>query len=237
MAANYDARLFDRVAQVEDRSFWFQQRNRLIENTLRRLYPDARSFLEVGCGTGVVLRHLAVARPDLRLTGLEPLPSGAVLARARVTSAEIRCATAQETEGAWDVVGGFDVLEHVEDDTGLLREFARLAPAVIVTVPQHPRLTSEADTKAGHLRRYRRRELLDRMRAAGLEPVLATSFVTLLTPAAFVARSGGDPLRGLLPPWPLNRLFGLTVAAERLLIGTGVRLPFGQSLLVAARRR
>jgi len=37
---------------VEWRHFWFAARNELIAWALSRFFPEARSFLEVGCGTG-----------------------------------------------------------------------------------------------------------------------------------------------------------------------------------------
>lgn len=51
----FDARWFPALAGREAGSFWFRGRNRLIVWALRRYFPSARSFLEVGCGTGFVL--------------------------------------------------------------------------------------------------------------------------------------------------------------------------------------
>ena len=68
-STGYDAALFDEVAELEAQSFWFRARNRLIVSTLRRHFPDARSILEVGCGTGYVLTALRAAFPEARLVG------------------------------------------------------------------------------------------------------------------------------------------------------------------------
>src|SRR5215208_4716753 len=38
-AAGFDADAFVRLAAVEERSFWFRNRNRLIVSTLRRYFP------------------------------------------------------------------------------------------------------------------------------------------------------------------------------------------------------
>jgi ubiquinone/menaquinone biosynthesis C-methylase UbiE len=55
----YDPSLFEELAQVEDRHFWFRARNRLIfeiaKKLTARLHPGYL-VLEVGCGTGNVLR-------------------------------------------------------------------------------------------------------------------------------------------------------------------------------------
>ena len=67
MRSGFDPDLFEPFADVEESSFWFQARNRLIVSAFRRHFPAARSFLEVGCGGGVVLVGLREAIPELRL--------------------------------------------------------------------------------------------------------------------------------------------------------------------------
>jgi hypothetical protein len=114
---------------------------------------------------------------------------------------------------------------------------------VLLTVPQHPSLWSEYDARAGHLRRYRARELGAKVVEAGLEIARMTSFVALLLPLMVLSRraqrspgAGYDPLAELrLAPW-LNRALEAALGAERALIRAGVRFPAGGSLLVAARR-
>src|SRR5258707_11984096 len=49
------AYLHDDLAAAEARHFWFEARNRLIVAALARSFPAARSFLDLGCGTGDVL--------------------------------------------------------------------------------------------------------------------------------------------------------------------------------------
>ncbi len=139
----------------------------------------------------------------------------------------------------FDVVGAFDVLEHVEDDSLILENVWRaLRPGggTILLVPQHPRLWSEADVMANHVRRYVRRDLVAKVRAAGFDPVRVTSFVTTLLPAMAVSRRGPyDPIRALVPG-RLNRIFEAMLDAERKLIERGISLPVGGSLLVIGRK-
>ena len=60
---------FASLAQLEAGNFWFRSRNALIVWALRKYFPAARSFLEVGCGTGFVLSGIARAFPEAELTG------------------------------------------------------------------------------------------------------------------------------------------------------------------------
>ncbi len=248
MSGGFDVELFGALAAAEPESFWFRARSRLIVSTLRRHFPGARSLLEVGCGTGYVLAGLAEALPGLRLVGSELFPEALEIARRRLPPA-VRLLELDVLQmpfrDEFDVVGAFDVLEHVEDDLGALRGLHRAARpggGAILLVPQHPRLWSAADTVAHHVRRYGRRELVRKVRAAGLEPVEVTSFVSTLLPALVASRvvhrllrRAYDPIAELRPG-PLNGLFERVLDGERRLIERGVSLPAGGSLLVVASK-
>jgi SAM-dependent methyltransferase len=147
-------------------------------------------------------------------------------------------------EGAFDLVGAFDVLEHIDRDEEALRAiYGALLPGggLVVTVPQHRWLWSEADTYAGHARRYSRHELIKKMLGAGFEVLWATSFLTFLLPlvagSRLITRRRSYSLQrefGL--PRRLDRLFERSLDLERAALSRGVSLPFGGSLLVVARR-
>ena len=67
-----------------------------------------------------------------------------------------------------------NVLEHIEDDQGVLREiYDRLEPGgrLCIWVPSYEFLYSEFDAKLGHVRRYRKRQLEADVRLAGYEVV------------------------------------------------------------------
>lgn len=246
-AGGYDDALFERLAEVEPHSFWYRARARLIVDVVRRFFPGARDLLEVGSGSGGVLLALHRALPGLRLVGAEPSAEGVALARRRLPD-EIELVEADVLAlpytDAFDVVGAFDVLEHVEDDEAALRGLARAArQGVVVLVPQHPRLWTDMDRIAQHVRRYRRGELVARAEAAGLDVAFVGSFVSSLLPAMVASRGVRRLLRrpydpvSELRPGPLNGLFERVLDGERRLIGRGVSLPFGASLLLVARKR
>lgn len=249
MSGGYDTELFDTLAELEPTSWWFRTRNRLIERTVRSHFGDARRVLEVGCGTGYTMLALARALPAAELTGSELFEEGLSFARRRVPGVRFEQLDAlnMDYRETFDLICAFDVLEHIGDDEGVLRAFhTALAPGggIVVTVPQHPALWSQADVYAHHERRYRRPELVDRIRAAGFELERVTSFVTLLAPLMVASRlrerfgAPFDPLGEFAIPRPVNRGLELVARAEqRLLLDRGVSLPVGGSLLAVARRR
>jgi SAM-dependent methyltransferase len=219
----------------------------LIVSSVRRHFPGATTLLDIGCGTGFVLAGLREALPALRLTGSEPSAERLSVARRRLPDVElVELDVLEPPPRAFDVVGAFDVLEHVNDDERAVAGlFATTAPGggLLVLVPQHPWLWSGADVFARHVRRYTRHELVQKLERAGFRVVTATSFVTTLLPAMMVVRT----LRGraltmrelgsqLVPPRPLNVLFEQVLEGERRLIEMGVSLPVGGSLLVVAKR-
>jgi SAM-dependent methyltransferase len=243
----YDASYFRRIAEKEPHSFWFRARNRVIVSAVRRHFPEARSMLEVGCGTGFVLAGLHDAFPDMRLVGSELFAEGLEIARSRLP-AEVELvvadAHAMPYTAEFDLAGAFDVLEHIEDDLSALeglRRSVRSGGGLVLTVPQHPALWSAADTFAHHARRYRRDDLLQKLRLAGFKAIEATSFVTTLLPAMVLSRVAHrvvrrpyDPIEELVPG-RLNAVFERLLDLEGRMIERGHSLPFGGSLLVVAR--
>lgn len=248
MRPGYDPELFEPIAGVEERSFWFRARNRLILSTFRRRFPHARSFLEIGCGSGVVLSALREALPELRLVGVELYSEGLEIARRRLPGVELVELDARKLpyDDEFDVVGAFDVLEHIDEDEQVLGQMvqaARPGPGgVLVLVPQHRWLWSRHDEISEHRRRYTREELVAKAERAGLVVEQVTSFVTTLMPALVVSRFV-DRLRGTtdpvsnLQPGRLNGVFERVLDGERRLIERGVSLPFGGSLLLVGRKR
>lgn len=247
-AEGFDESYFGELAELEARNFWFQARNRLIIWALSQYFPDAKSFLEIGCGTGFVLCGLAEAFPKLRLSGSEIYTKGLSYAAERVGRAELFQADARQLPftAEFDVIGAFDVLEHIEDDSTVLKEMHRalaVGGGIVLTVPQHRFLWSRQDDYSCHVRRYEATELVAKIRAAGFSPVRSTSFVSLLVPVMILSRwrkqghdARFDPLDELRIGGVINAAFGGIMGLERALITLGVDLPFGGSLLLVARR-
>jgi len=189
-----DPQNFSFLADVEQRHFWFVPRNRLIAGLVERFFPDADNFLEVGCGTGIVLSALSKARRWRRIAGSELHPSGLKVARKRLGPAVELVqmdARAIPAESAFDVIGAFDVIEHIREDEQVLHAMHRsLRPGggIIVAVPQHPWLWSAADVLGHHVRRYRRGELEAKIRNAGFRILFSASYNSLLLPLMAASR-------------------------------------------------
>jgi SAM-dependent methyltransferase len=73
---------------------------------------------------------------------------------------------------SFDAVLAFEVVEHVDDDTGLLEEVARVSRpggVLILSTPIHASMWSPLDDACGHVRRDEPEVLFEKVRAAGFE--------------------------------------------------------------------
>ena len=243
----FKASYFSQLAQIEDGHFWFRNRNRLLVWAVETYFREAKNFLEVGCGTGFVLSGLAKAFPEMQLTGGELFLEGLKFARTRLPDVDFYQMDALSIpfEAEYDLVGAFDVLEHIEEDEAALRQLFRATKrggGVLITVPQHPSLWSAGDVSACHKRRYTRRDLVRKMENVGFKILRVTSFVTLLLPCLWISRQmfrfdaqNTHSAEFHLRPCA-NALLETVLQVESQLIRLGVDLPAGGSLLVAARR-
>lgn len=251
-AVSYPDGYHDFHFALEDASFWFRHRNRVIVAAVRGLPPAGGPIADVGGGNGYVTRGLEEAGFDAVL--IEPGLAGVLNARRRGVRNVIR-ATAEGSgvrDGCLGGFGMFDVLEHVADDVGFLAMLGRkLAPGgrAYVAVPAFNALWSAEDDRSGHFRRYTVGSLGRALAAAGLVVEYGTYFFWCL-PGPVLALRVLPTLLGLrrsFAPglfrreyWPydgrVTRAVEGVLAAELALVGRGRAVPFGSSCLVVARR-
>jgi len=231
---------------AEDRHWWYRGRRTVLERVIAGLaLPAGARILDAGCGSG---RNMIELARHGSVTGVELSRPSVELARAR-SSGEVIEGSVLELpfeSDSFELVVSLDVIEHLEDDLGALRELHRVvAPggALLVTVPAYPWLWSGHDEINHHFRRYTRRSLQSVAHAAGWEQVRTTYFNSLLLPVAIVLRllerlsprTTESSLDLWVPPAPLNWLLERPLALEAAVIGRGGRIPAGLSLLTLFR--
>lgn len=249
----FDAQGIQRLLAAEDRHFWFRARNQIIAALAGppiRSLPDGFHILEMGCGSGNVLRILQrLGAGRGQVAALEVSREAADVARARtgLTVADGYLADLNPAE-RYDIIAAFDVLEHIADEAavlGQMRARLRRGGRVILTVPAHPTLWSSFDDASGHMRRYTLASLTGALKAAGFDIEYATYFMSLLFPAMWLRRrlmKGSDP-RGLAAVLDsefrvvpvINRVAYEVLRRESLVIRRRRRLPMGTSLAAIAR--
>jgi SAM-dependent methyltransferase len=149
-------------------------------------------------------------------------------------------------EDEFDVIGAFDVIEHIKDDERVLSQmFQGVKPGggIALTVPQHRFLWSVADVYKHHERRYERSELIEKVERAGFRVAYATSFVSLFLPVMLLSRlkqnsaeETPDRLTEINIGRTVNKILNPVMRFETSLIKSGVNWPAGGSLLLIAKK-
>jgi hypothetical protein len=213
-----------------EKHFWSRARNRIVERLLRRISADdsgsAKSVLDVGCGTGVVIDHLRRAGIDCRGVELGRPQLIPGLAGYVTTGIEAAQLPAAERERVGTILL-LDVLEHIEDPGAFLRTLLAAFPQVrhvVIALPARMELWSNYDEFFGHFLRYDKRTLLQLASEAGLKPLEIKYIFNALYPVIwFLSRFAGKRSLQQKPPSgltaPLHALLGECFSAEE-------RLPF-----------
>lgn len=244
----WDAAFAERLALAESSHFWFRARNRLIEWAVKKYFPDATSFLDLGCGTGAVLTAMRKAFPDMSITAADGTPESVAIASERVDDVQLlQCdARCLPFVAEFGLVGAFDVIEHIEEDEAVLKRLyqaVRPGGGIIITVPQHQWLWSVADDFSFHKRRYTRQDLVRKVTQSGFTVIRTTSFVSVLLPAIILSRrrlpkrvEEFDPMTEYQMNSFTSRLLFRAMTCELELVRAGLNLPLGGSLLLVGRR-
>jgi SAM-dependent methyltransferase len=179
-----DIRELDQLTPEQEMGHWWMGTRFLhldfaVASTRAQTPSGRLRVLEMGCGSGQNLRYLRTRSPLAQrigaMTGVDPNLDPARIERGWMGPEDrlTRDEASPEAAGTWDLLVAMDVLEHIEDDRGALTRWAsRLAPGgtAFLTVPAFPMLWSEHDVRLAHVRRYRKRRLLEVALAAGLVP-------------------------------------------------------------------
>lgn len=252
--ADYPADVFQFLYDAEETNFWFISRNRVIKQLFGRYIGNKpAAILEIGCGTGYVLKGLKTRFPNYILTGSEIHLEGIKFAQKRLPTIEFIQLDAMEMpfENTFEGVGAFDVLEHIEEDVRVMKEvYKALKPNgyFVISVPQYQWMWSTTDDIAFHKRRYSRKELIGKLENAGFEVIYIGSFVFALFPFMYISRffkkskegnenNNHEELTELKINPFLNTVFLAVMKIDEVLIRLGRSLPFGGSLIAVARKK
>jgi SAM-dependent methyltransferase len=251
----FDARFVPYLRAAEDRHFWFVARNAIIASLVSQIEPMLPSryrVLEIGCGAGNTLKAIRGVCRRGSVMGMDLYREGLVLARDRVALPLVQGDVVHSPfvpSTRFDVIGMFDVIEHIDDDRDVLatvRSMLARDAYLLLTVPASPELWSAFDEAAGHYRRYTVNDLGARLLATGYRVDYLSPFMTALYPLAWVRRrfwhrpsnpeGAFDVARRDLRIVPIvNSLLQWALSREALRISGRARLPFGTSLIAVAR--
>ena len=161
-----------------------------VKEICARLTDRRPRILDVGCGTGANLKTLSEFGDA---EGVDVSPDAIEFCRERgLTNVKLGAAEELPYEsGTFDLVTALDVVEHLDDDVGGLREMRRvLRPGghALIFVPTFMWLWGVQDVVSNHRRRYRLPELRRALEEAGFEVERATYANITFLPPVFLIR-------------------------------------------------
>jgi SAM-dependent methyltransferase len=236
--------LYPHFYEVEKSHWWFAARRAILLEYLERRAHLTKSsrILDVGCGTGAILEEFARRYTAF---GLDFSPSAIDFCRKRgLPSLFAGTLSDYRVDVPFDVVTMLDVVEHVDDDLGLLRDGHRLlrgGGTILITVPAFPALWSGHDVELHHKRRYVKAQLKSLVEAAGFQIDHLSYFNCFLLPVAIGKRMLAKLLRTKeasdleIPAAPVNAVLRRVFEFERHILPSA-SLPFGLSLICLGRK-
>ncbi len=244
---------------VKEQDYWWHVGKRAIfYSLLRRYLPRqavgrTRMALDLGCGAGLNLDHLAeYAEPVGTDFSEEALRF--CLARGHKRLCKADAAELPFHDNQFDIITALDVIEHLDDDYTALVELKRtLRPGglLIISVPAYPALWSYWDDILGHRRRYTVKAMREVVTRSGLVVRKVSYSNTLILPPTVAVRAlkslrqqaaeksgeGSDPETDFMPvPGWLNRALTAYYLWEARVLRRR-NFPFGLSVVCVAQRR
>ena len=235
---------------LEKSYWWFVGKQFLIKNYLKRLGLDRlkqAKILDIGCGTGIILKILEEFGTAY---GIDLSSEAIGFLRQRDLNF-VACADAGQPlpfrNNVFSAITCLDVLEHLDNDLGLLEEMVRICKPegyIIITLPAFDILWSIHDEALHHKRRYTLKQILAYVSRLNCRVIKASYFNTILFLPILIVRK----LKSLLPhkkelesdffiPMPgwINSLLKSLFISE-IFFSKSLSLPFGVSLLLIIKK-
>lgn len=235
---------------IEDQSFWFNYRNSIICEVIKKYSIDSPVF-DVGGGNGFVAKWLC--KNGFETILVEPGIDGCLNGKKRGLKYVINSLFDTDHFFANSIpnIGIFDVLEHIEDtDKFLITLNKLLIPdgRLFITVPAFKSLWSEEDNHAGHYKRYRIKELERVLTGHGFEVLYSTYFFSFLFLPVFILRTIPSKI-GIYKPDTqksknqhssntiTSKILDAIMKFELRKIRRSKSIKYGSSLLLVAKKR
>jgi SAM-dependent methyltransferase len=235
---------------IEDNSFWFSNRNRIICEVIKK-YSIVGPLFDVGGGNGFVSDYLTKSGFETVL--IEPGIDGCINGRARGLNYVINSYldTDHFLPDKMPNIGIFDVLEHINDTEEFLNTLQKLLihdGRLYITVPAFSNLWSAEDNYAGHYNRYNTKELEKILSKHKFEVLYSTYFFSFLYLPVFILRTIPTKIgfynldlnkskNQHLSNATTRKILSIMINFELNKIRRGKSIRFGSSLLIVARKK
>ncbi|OAM89071.1 class I SAM-dependent methyltransferase [Termitidicoccus mucosus] len=246
---------YTNLNRLEGAHWYYAGKREIVRYWLNYFHPMATSatLLDCGAGTGAFAAEMSAASGTTdagrcKVVALDDHDESLEILRVKLGAENVvrgDCTHIPMADAFCDYLTALDVIEHIPDDVGAVKEFVRvLKPGglAVITVPALQCLWSDWDLSLHHQRRYDRRQLTALLQAAGLE-VLHVNYINVAAfPAVWFIRkrraqgkqANTRRMEDSLPSPVINRILKMLFvmpACQRL-----VPFPFGVGLLAVAKK-
>ncbi len=231
-----------------EHKYWWHVGRRFILARLIKKYAVCRgnrlSIVDVGCGTGGNFEFLESFG---HVIGADNSSFAVEYCRKKNKAVKLIAGDALPfPDESCDLVTIFDVLEHIENDGGMLEECRRILKKegkIVGTVPAYRSIWSDHDEILGHHRRYSEKELLEKAESSGFTAIKASYCITFMFPLVFIFRTVKRKFfRNIrtnsayfLLPGIINGFFIFILRIESYLVEK-MDMPFGCSIVIVAEK-
>lgn len=235
------------MAEHEQTYWWHLGRLKIINTYVTSATGKNKSpkLLNVGCGTGGTIAVLEtfgrVDNVDISDDAIRYMKNNGYKRLTKVEGIKLPFKA-----GSYNIIGAFDVLEHIDDQIGALKEWRRVLKqggSAVITVPAYQWLWSEHDVSLHHKRRYTTKSLAAAAEGSGLV-VEKVSYAIAFSLPLVVGFRYINKLTGKkhdsetsyvnVPSW-MNKLFTWILGIEAKL-HKYISLPFGTSVVAILRK-
>lgn len=244
-----EKKIYQKLYEIEKSHWWFVARRKIVVNLIESIVSAHKvtpRILDIGCSvgitTGIFSRYgwtcgLDFSREALKFCNAH---NGVSFIQGDARKLPVLFESC-------DVIVALDLLEHLQDDELALREFNRVLKQngfVIISVPAFTILWGALDRLAHHFRRYRLKQLRDKISKNGFVVKKISYINCLLFVAVLVSRLMERVFRKgfqadadlKIPVKAVNSVLEKIFASESNLIGK-FSLPFGNSIICVAQKR
>ena len=180
----------DKIADAELDHFWFESRRNLILQVFNKYISKKDKIIEIGAGTGSVARMLNENGYDLSIGEIHEHGIKYALENNQANLPIYQFDIMKNPfKNHFDVVGLFDVLEHIKDDELAIKyiyTMLRDNGKIIITVPAHMWLWCEDDEVSNHYKRYELDSLKELLKQEGFSIKYATNFFISIIPLLYL---------------------------------------------------
>jgi len=259
---DFDKECFPIFQKYIPENFWYKSRNKIIayiiEKKILKNYNKESSlvFWEIGCGNGYVIKHLKNKFPALQYKAsdiyVEALKYAVINNPENVDLFQYNLFNCNYFDNV-NIIGNFDVLEHIDDDNTAIKNIYDLLPIngyAILTVPSDMNLWSNNDIVNKHKRRYSKKGLKNKLTDAGFKIEFISNFVFLLYPLLLIKAKTqkkitenkilkNDIVKHLnLEINPIiNKCFYILMSIELFFLKLGLKFPFGSSIICLIKKK